>query len=218
MDKIQLSGPAETTGASGTLTLVSLAEVLAYLEVTSDAGAQDALIQTLIDSVCQHAFSLMGGRFLKRPATEFNYVFTPSGRGESVLLHQTPVGTISVCETGHFDSSGTWTAYETISDYYLDARAGALYRGNIWGSFGGWPTAKYSVRVSWPGGFTSVPADAKEAVCQWVGTKLQRLRRSRWDVTSLTSAAEAATYATELPQMAAEIFEKYKLAEATSSA
>src|SRR5262245_40647660 len=84
-ERLRLNGPPETTGPSGTLTLVSLAETLAYLEKYSDSGGPfDQLLQVLIDSACTGAFGLMGGRFLKQPTEYFDYVFTPES--DQVIL------------------------------------------------------------------------------------------------------------------------------------
>lgn len=204
MNRLQLAGPDATTGASGTLTLVSVAETEAYLEKPGDAGAFDALVQTLIDSACWGAFGLMGGRFLKRPQTEFDFVMTPDD-DEYIYLHQYPVGTISLIEVGYMTANATWTASYTpiATDWYADKRSGKIY--GLWGS------SAHSVRVKWSGGFSTVPADAKEAVMQWVGVKLSRLRKARWDASSMQSQNEGWTYTDELPGAAASVFAKYAL-------
>lgn len=201
---LQLDGPAETTGASGTLNFVSLAEVLVYIEQQSDSGgAFDTLLQKLIDSVCVSAFGLMNGRFLKRPTTEFDYVFTPEN-DDVLFLPQYPVGTVSVVELGYMSANGIWTASQTVAaeDFYVESVTGRIY--------GSWPRVRHSVRIKWPGGYTAAPEDAKEAAAKWVGVKLQRSRVARWDVTSQTKGGtDSATYTAELPPEVAAIWSKY---------
>jgi hypothetical protein len=212
MNHLVLDGPDATTGAGGTLSLVTLAEFQAYINEDADAGPLDARQQTLIDSACYGAFSLMGGRFLLRPATEFDYVLSPFDAGNTLFLPQYPLGTISVLEIGYMSANGVWTSQRTVAsgDYYADAESGRVY--------GAWPLGMHTVRVSWPGGYTSalVPADAKEAVMMWAAVKMQRVRRSRWDVKTLQAASEGYSYTdTDLPEVARATFQKYSLATAS---
>lgn len=201
---LQLDGPAETTGAGGTLNFVSLAEVLVYLEQQSDSGGSfDTLVQKLIDSVSVSAFGLMNGRFLVRPSTEFDFVFTPE-QEDVIFLPQYPVGTVSVVELGYMSANGTWSSSESVAveNYYVESLTGRIY--------GSWPVQRHSVRIKWPGGYTAAPEDAKEAAAKWVGVKLQRARVARWDVTSQTKGGtESATYTAELPPDVAAIWAKY---------
>lgn len=204
MQSIQIAGPAETTGSSGTLTLLTLSEAYAYLEKTADGGAQDALVQTLIDGVSQNAFALMGGRFLKRPTTPFDVVFTPAGDGMVLWLPQWPIGTVTSVQLGKITSDTTFSPDVTLqaSEWYSEPRAGRIY-----GSF---PLVMHSVRVVWTGGYTAVPADAKDAAAQWVGTKLSRIRSGRWDHTSMQAADQGFTFSDELPKSALDVFLRYK--------
>ena len=204
--RLQLAGPAETVGAAGTLTLVTVAEVQAYIEKPAEA-AFDLLLQTLIDSASTGAFGLMGGRFLKRPATEFDFVLSPETE-EVVFLHQFPVGAVSLLEAGSMTANGVWTASHTFAttEYYVDARSGRLYAS--------WPSDRHSIRVRWSGGYaTAAPPDAKEALMQWVAVKLQRLRKGRWDVRSMSGPTESYSFDNELPQSAAVVFSKYAVPE-----
>ena len=213
MDRLQLSGPAETVGASGTLTLATLAETQAYLETPSDSGgAFDLLVQSLIDSVSVSAFGIMGGRFLKRPATSFDVVFTPVGDLEVLFLHQYPIGSISSIQLGYMSQDGTFSATQNLTgtDWYSDARSGRIYASL--------PTGRHSVRVVWTGGYVTVPQDAKEALFQWVGVKLRNVRLSSWGALSIQSENEARAYSVEeIPGFARGIFGKYAIGEVTVS-
>jgi len=209
LGRLQLAGPAESVGAAGTLTLATLAEAQAYIEKPSDSGgAFDLLMQTLIDSASQGAFGLMGGRYLKRPATAFDFVLSPDSE-EVIWLHQYPIGTISAIQIGRLTANGVWeSSYSLLAtDWYADSRSGRIY--------GSWPDAKHSVRVTWTGGYETVPADAKEALIQWVGVKLNRLRKARWDMRTVQDATSGATFENELPQSAAVVFSKYSIPEAS---
>ena len=205
--RLQLAGPAETVGAAGTLTLVTVAEVQAYIEKPAEA-AFDALLQILIDSACTGAFGIMGGRFLKRPATAFDFVLTPETE-EVLFLPQYPIGTVSAVEAGYMSANNVWTATHVFAstDYYAESRSGRLYSQ--------WPSDRHSVRVTWTGGHVTPPSDAKDAVMQWVGVKLQRLRKARWDVRSMSGPTESYSFEDELPQSAASILAKYAIPEAS---
>jgi len=207
MSHVELDGPAETTGVGGTLSLATLANFQAYIGEASDSGgAVDTLHQTVLDAACHGAYSKMGGRFLLRPATAFDWVFSSQDVGSTLFLQQWPVGTVSVFELGWMSANGVWTSQYTVpvGEYYLDSRSGRIY--------GTWPTSLHSVRVAWTGGFTTVPADAKEAVMIWAGVKLERVRRMRWDQKSKTSGQEGATFTdSDLPGYVAEVFQKYSL-------
>lgn len=203
IERIRINGPAETYGASGTLSLVSLAEVQAYMEQTGDAGPFDALIQSLIDSVSATAYGLMHGRFLKRPTAEFEYAITPINN-TTVFLHQWPVGTVSLLELGYM-LGNTWTTVQTLTsvDYTVDKEKGLLI------GYGGFPATQFGVRVNWTGGYTAVPPDAKEACFKYVMTKLIRKRKGRIDATTQSGPTEGYTFEDELPKAARVIFQKY---------
>jgi len=209
--KVWLAGPAPTTGVGGNLELVTRAEFQLYINEPSEA-AVDARQQILLNSAHQTAFSEMGGRFILRSATEFDYVLTAPDDGDVLFLPQYPVGTISIVERGFMSAVGVWTSQGTVaaSEYYVDAPTGRMY--------GNWPTKMHSVRVVFPAGFIAaeVPADVKEAVMMHTAVKVQRTRRSRWDVKTLQAASEGASfYESDLPPAAAAIYQRYSLATAT---
>ena len=210
MGRLQLAGPAETVGPSGTLSLVTLAEALAYLEKPSDAGGPfDQLIQMLADSASVDAFGQMGGRFLKLGSDNFDFVMTPELDGV-IHLHQFPIANIALVEFGAMTADGVWAPSGsplTTTSYYADKRSGRLY-GNVT-----FPTSLHSVRVRWTGGFSPVPTDAKEAALQWVGVKRSRQKQGRWDVLSMQGATEGYSFSSELPASAAAVFQKYAIPE-----
>lgn len=204
IERVRINGPSESYGASGTLSLVSVSEVQAYMEQTGDSGGPyDTLIQTLIDAVSASAYGLMHGRFLKRPAAEFEYAITPVA-SDMVFLHQWPVGTISLVEIGYM-LGNVWQTTQTVNstDYTLDTQKGILI------GYGGFPATQFGVRVNWTGGYTSVPPDAKEAAIKHVVTKLIRKRKGRIDATSQAGPTESYTFEDELPKAARIIFQKY---------
>lgn len=202
-----LAGPQPTTGVGGTLSLVTLANFQAYINESSDSGGpKDTVHQTVLDAACRGAYNRMGGRYLLRPATEFDYVMQSQDDGSRVYLPQYPVGAISVLELGYMSADATWTSQKTVTsnEYYLDARSGILK--------GVWPLQLDSIRVKWTGGYTSaeLPADAKEAVMIWAGVKYQRTLRSRWDIKSNSAGQESAVYIeTDIPDYVAQILSQY---------
>ena len=209
MNHLVLDGPAATTGASGTLSFVALADWQAYIKETGDAGGPiDTRHRIVLDSALHSAFSLMGGRFLLRPSTAFSYVLSPFDDGSTLFLSQYPVGTITAIETGYMSADGVWTNQNTIDtdNYYADKASGRVY--------GVWPVALHSVRVEWDGGYIAaeVPADAKEAVMAWAAVKWQRVKRTRWDVKTLSGASEGYSYIdTDLPAASEAVLRKYAM-------
>lgn len=202
-DILQLAGPAETVGSSGNLSLATVAEILVYMKKTS--GADDALLQTLLDSVAVAAFGFMQGRFLKRSSTPFDVVFTPRGEGDVIWLTQWPIGTVTSVQTGGMDQNGQFNPDHTYeaTEWYSDVKAGRIY-----GSF---PAGtKHSVRVVWTGGYAAVPQDAKEAAMMWAAVKYQRANDARWDQTSMQSATQGYSYGEEMPRFSQDIFAKYR--------
>ena len=206
MESIALAGPAESVGSSGTLTLATIQEASAYMEKALDGGAFDAQLQVLIDGVSMQAYSLMGGRFLKRPATPFDFVFTPKGNGFTIWLPQWPIGTITSVQIGQIISDGTFSPSATLAagEWYSEKSNGRIYGSFPAGSM-------HSVRVVWTGGYAAVPQDAKDACLQWVGVKLSRIRAARWDHTSMQKSDQGASYREqECPQQSFETFLRYK--------
>ncbi len=215
MNNLVFPGPIAKTGAGETLNFVTLLEFQNYINEPAVDAATDARMQQLIDSASYGAFSAMGGRFLLRPATEFDYVMASVAEGSTLFLPQYPVGTISRLDFGYMSANGVWVQSLAVptSEYYVDSETGRVY--------GAWPTSMHSVRVTWPGGYPAaeLPEDAKEAVMMTAAVKLQRARRSRWDVKTLTAGSEGYTYfESDIPPVAAGVFQKYSLPTSTIGA
>lgn len=211
MNAFVLAGPAATTGVGGTLELVTLAEFQAYIVVTAEATL-DAQQQILLNAAHQTAYTAMGGRFILRPATEFDYVLSAPDDGSTVFFPQYPIGTISVIQRGYMSALGVWTSQGDVAvgDYYQDSATGRIY--------GNFPTSMHNMRVKCPAGYVSanVPADIKEAVMMHTAVKFQRVSRSRWDVKSEQTASQGASYyESDIPPAAAAIYQTYRLAAAS---
>ena len=112
---------------------------------------------------------------------------TYDGNGAAVLqLREWPVTTVTTVEER--DRAGTWTTL-AATEYRVDTRTGQLYRlGATWGrivsdfvgggnnpSFGvnpAWSADPASVRVTYTGGYSTIPADIVAVVYMLIDYKL----------------------------------------------
>ena len=112
---------------------------------------------------------------------------TYNGDGGAVLqLREWPVASVSTVEQR--DRDGTWTTLDA-TEYRVDTRTGQLYRlGATWGrvvadyigggvnpAFGvdpSWSSDPASVRVTYTGGYTTIPADIVAVVYLIIDHKL----------------------------------------------
>jgi hypothetical protein len=112
---------------------------------------------------------------------------TYNGDGSAVLqLREWPITTLTTVEER--DRAGTWTTLDA-DEYRVDTRTGQLYRlGATWGrivsdfvgggnnpAFGvspAWSADPASVRVTYTGGYTTIPADIVAVVYMLIDYKL----------------------------------------------
>lgn len=127
------------------------------------------------------------GRDLTNGFESANRTETYDGNGAAVLqLREWPVTTITTVEER--DRAGTWTTLDA-DEYRVDTRTGQLYRlGATWGrivsdfigggnnpAFGvspSWSSDPASVRVTYTGGYTTIPADIVAVVYLLIDYKL----------------------------------------------
>jgi hypothetical protein len=127
------------------------------------------------------------GRDMTNGFESSNRTETYNGDGSAVLqLREWPITTLTTVEER--DRAGTWTTLDA-DEYRVDTRTGQLYRlGATWGrivsdfvgggnnpSFGvspAWSADPASVRVTYTGGYTTIPADIVAVVYLLIDHKL----------------------------------------------
>jgi hypothetical protein len=127
------------------------------------------------------------GRDMTNGFESANRTETYNGDGSAVLqLREWPITTLTTVEER--DRAGTWTTLDA-DEYRVDTRTGQLYRlGATWGrivsdfigggnnpAFGvspAWSADPASVRVTYTGGYTTIPADIVAVVYMLIDYKL----------------------------------------------
>lgn len=209
---MKISGPPTTlSGAGSHLELVPLATLKAYLDRTSYGTADDTLLQSLLDNVQRMVYEMLGRRVLK--ATAVTIVHAVSGNGTRYLvLPHWPILTVTSVDLGYIsEAPNTWTTSITVptTEYYVDAEDGMLV--NI---VGGWSTGLHNYRVTWTAGYSTIPHAIQDAVCEWVGVKLQRIKEKRFDKLTISKETESASFtADEIPQRAWDGLRVYRRVE-----
>lgn len=201
---IKLSGPTLNTT---NLELVPLATAKVYLQQPSTDN--DTILQMLLDHTHRHLYAYMGNRMLKYVATSWVYLLDGDGY-ETLQFPQYPIlpSTMSIFWGYVTDKDNTWqTTYTYLdSDWNADADEGIIYNLH-----GGWPIGRNNLKVSCEAGYSTVPPDIVEAVCQWVGVKFNRYARKRWDVQALTRESESQIFREdEIPLAVRRILRSYE--------
>ena len=146
----------------------------------------DAAI-TLMLAQAEASVRRYAGRDMTNGFESANRTETYNGDGSAVLqLREWPITTLTTVEER--DRAGTWTTLDA-DEYRVDTRTGQLYRlGATWGrivsdfvgggnnpAFGvspSWSADPASVRVTYTGGYTTIPADIVAVVYMLIDYKL----------------------------------------------
>jgi hypothetical protein len=146
----------------------------------------DAAI-TLMLAQAEASVRRYAGRDMTNGFESANRTETYNGDGSAVLqLREWPITTLTTVEER--DRAGTWTTLDA-DEYRVDTRTGQLYRlGATWGrivsdfvgggnnpSFGvspAWSADPASVRVTYTGGYSTIPADIVAVVYMLIDYKL----------------------------------------------
>jgi hypothetical protein len=146
----------------------------------------DAAI-TLMLAQAEASVRRYAGRDMTNGFESANRTETYNGDGSAVLqLREWPVTTLTTVEER--DRAGTWTTLDA-DEYRVDTRTGQLYRlGATWGrivsdfigggnnpAFGvspAWSADPASVRVTYTGGYSTIPADIVAVVYMLIDYKL----------------------------------------------
>jgi hypothetical protein len=146
----------------------------------------DAAI-TLMLAQAEASVRRYAGRDMTNGFESANRTETYNGDGSAVLqLREWPITTLTSVEER--DRAGTWTTLDA-DEYRVDTRTGQLYRlGATWGrivsdfigggnnpAFGvspAWSADPASVRVTYTGGYTTIPADIVAVVYMLIDYKL----------------------------------------------
>lgn len=209
---LRISGPdALGTGASGDLELVTLAQLKTQLDRSSLGSGDDTTLQQLLNNAHRFVYSYLGERFLK--ATGTSHVYYLDGSGSSYLpLPQYPaVAVASVIEGYVSEAPSTFTTVRTIptTEYYVD-----LDNGMIVSRYGAWSGGRDTYKVTWTSGYTTTPEDIAEAIAQWIGVKLSRLKDRRWDKLTQSDSDNSASFTTgDMPAYTSQVLRKYQRPE-----
>jgi hypothetical protein len=146
----------------------------------------DAAI-TLMLAQAEASVRRYAGRDMTNGFESANRTETYNGDGSAVLqLREWPITTLTTVEER--DRAGTWTTLDA-DEYRVDTRTGQLYRlGATWGrivsdfvgggknpAFGvspAWSADPASVRVTYTGGYSTIPADIVAVVYMLIDYKL----------------------------------------------
>lgn len=127
----------------------------------------DDRIQSLITAASQLVKTYCARDFVDYYATPITQTFTVTFETDILQLRETPVQTISLVEERASYSSDYVTLETTDFAYYLDPYTDSLMRTTSSG-FDDWAMGPGSVRVTYTGGFLSIPEDLKLAVIDLV--------------------------------------------------
>lgn len=201
---MKISGPAINTT---NLELVNLATIKAYTQQkTTD---NDAILQVLLNNTHRQVYTFLGDRMIKR-VVGTPWVYVLSGGADALQLPQWPliVSTVTL-QYGYIeDSQNTWRPLQVFetTDWYANADWGIIYP-----VYGFWPGGYRNMRVQFEAGYSAVPDDLADAICQWTAVKFQRYGTRRWDVASVNKEAEAYSYReSEIPKEARMILRYYE--------
>jgi len=203
---IKLSGP--TVNATN-LELVSLAAAKSYIKkLTSD---NDTFIQSLLDSTHRQLYSLLGDRMIKFISSS-PYTYLLDGTGQrSMMLPQWPFVTSTVALSWGYveDKDNTWHedyAYAD-SDWYGNPDEGIIFLTK----WNGFPEGVNNIRAVFEAGYSSVPEDLEDAVCQWFAVKYSRYLDKRHDYIAQTADASSWQYReSEIPASALMTIRSYE--------
>lgn len=164
-----------------------LATVANYKAWAGINGTGNDAAITLMLAQAEAMVRRYAGRDLTNGFESANRTETYDGNGAAVLqLREWPVTSVATVEER--DRAGTWTTLDT-DEYRVDTRTGQLYRlGATWGrivsdfigggnnpAFGvspAWSADPASVRVTYTGGYTTIPADIVAVVYMLIDYKL----------------------------------------------
>ena len=211
---IQLSGPGATRSAAANDYEVLDLATLKTLLVSASGGANDTVLQKLLDGVHQAAFKYTG-RIFKLNATAYVQLYHGPG-GTTLRLHQWPVATFTSLEAGYLtDSTGAFSILRTYAsaEFYADKDRGIVMAMNGANFPSGW----HNLRVTYTAGFAAaqMPADIQRAIADWVGVCLKRSIKQSWDVASEAVHEEVQTFILdEMPKSTKAVMDRYCRMEA----
>ena len=193
-----------------TASLITLAQLKAYLPDFTGGTKYDALFETLIDGVSE-SFNAYVGRALAK--TNYTAVYFDGNGKESLILPNYPIASItSITEDGTALTEGE------DSDYLLYAATGILKRVN-----GAWYKGSKTIKLTYIAGYVvqgatatapdiALPADLKMACMVQVAREWKKATLSEWGVISKSSPDGMSVTRTEtgLLKEVREILDKYR--------
>lgn len=202
-----------TVQAKGTeaYVLFTLASVLSSTALTTWArtklflGLQDSdqtVVEYLINAVTEEAERVSGRSLKARTVTKD---MDGTGR-ENLMLPVYPINSVTSLYVDDLRVFGASTELDEDDDFLVYTDEGMLaHLGS------GWPEGRKNVRVTWSGGYSTVPERLQNAVIECVSWNLKRFRGAGIGVRS-TSSPDGVNTSMEItiPLSALRVFESYK--------
>lgn len=138
----------------------------------------DDRINSLIAAASQMVKTYCARDFVDYYATPITQIFSVTFETDLIQLRETPVQAISSVEERLSYNTAYSTLTEAAFEYYLDPNTDSLNRTNT-GAFIDWAMGPGSVRVTYTGGYASIPEDLKLAVIDLIKYYLKEEYKER---------------------------------------
>ena len=193
MNVLELAGPVAAAGAGATLELATLAEFYAATTLTADSGAQDILVQAMLDGIHWRVFGRTGGRFVKTQGTAFDHVHSRRPGVRRASMKHLPIVTVTSVENGYMDGDGSFAVTQTLTtdDYFVDKKRGSIV---LLVPVSAVYDNEYNLRVVYTAGWTAAPTDLKNAIIGATAQAMNIVTQNRYDVNSIAGGSTQTTY------------------------
>lgn len=175
--------------------------------VPADPHDDDTFLESLINAVTVRAEAFCN-RILKARSAPIVEFIHGKGRRE-FLLKQWPVGTVAEVAIGS-DADG-FTALDPSEYFVVEDSNGVAIGLERRGC--NWEKGRRNIRVTYPGGYATVPADLEMAAQQWVAFYKRRFEDKDLGLKVRSKGDENITIENTLPPLIREILMAYKRSE-----
>ncbi len=171
--------------------LVTLAAVRAALFFDEDEINDDSFLQDLITRVSDRVEEYCGAKIV---AGEFTEYFSGDGESDEVFIANPPIISVS----GLWDDTDRLFGSDVLissSDYITWDKEGVIQLFNNESYF---QTGKGNVKVTYSGGYTTVPSTVQQAVIEWITHVYRRHRDKTYGYTSKNAPGGAGSVGIDL--------------------
>lgn len=190
---------AETLSTNALITFDRFEADMGEALGTFSAEDKDIAIR-LINAASTRANTITRRKLASRSYTD---VTLDANGGEVILLPQFPVTAFSEVRVDSARSFGTSTIISS-SNYDYNEDTGELF---VWTGF---PRARRCVRVSYTGGYATVPDDLQHAIVEAVAYAWKQLATKKIGVQSITGDGITTQYPIDIPIPAMRVIESYR--------